>query len=110
MSSIGPSSISGMNLAGTFAAAQRTDKDADRKVNESAEQKRVHDQADVSESSLEDVSESTSSGDRDADGRLPYGLVQPELPTEEQDEESPPPKPKAINPDDDRGTLLDLEA
>ena len=109
MSSIGPSSISGMNLAGTFAAAQRTDKDADRKVNEAGEQRRVHDQANVSETSLEDVSESTSSGDRDAEGRMLYDLVLPEL-LPEQDEDSPPQVRKASDPDEDRGTLLDLEA
>jgi hypothetical protein len=98
-----------MNLAGTFAAAQRTDKDADRKVSEAGEQLRVHDQANLSTESLEDVSESTSSGDRDADGRLPYGLVQPELPPD-PDEEAPPQAKKAADPNEDRGTLLDLEA
>lgn len=109
MSSIGPSSISGMNLAGTFAAAQRTDRDADRKANEAGEQQRVHDQANMSASELEDVGESTSSGDRDADGRLPFGAELHDAPAEEDDEQPSQP-PKANDPDDDRGNLLDLEA
>ena len=109
MSSIGPGSISGMNLAATFAAAQRTDRDADRKVGQAAEQQRVHDQADLAAASLEDVGESNSSADRDADGRQTFVIPPVNSAADQEDEEAEEKKPRASDPDEDRGRLLDLE-
>ncbi len=115
MSSIGPGNIGAFNLVGSFAGAQRADADADRAKAESADRKFQVDQREFSAHSLDDVTETELSSDRDADGRQLYSDVagQPDAEHGElPDEDSTHSAGKGVRTDafGERGRLLDLEA
>ncbi len=110
MSAIGPGNIGSLNLAGSFAGAQRSDADTDRNKASSAEQKFQIDQRTMSSHSTGDVAEADFSSERDADGRLSY----PETPRPDDESEDPDEsqeqRRRALDVLDGRGTSLDLEA
>ena len=66
MSSIGPSSSAALNLAGSFAGAQRTSAQQDETKSQQAAQKFQVEQAAAAD---KDVMETEMDADRDADGR-----------------------------------------
>lgn len=91
------SSVSGLSARAT---------DPDRANAESAASTLSSDQRNLTDQSLSGVSESEESGDRDADGRLPW---QPEAHQdgEEAEADAIPRTPDAFG---ERGTVLDLDA
>jgi len=108
MSTIGPGSIGAMNLAGSFAGAQRSDAHTDRNKANAAEQKFAIDQRAMAAHSSDDVAEADLSHERDADGRQPYRRT-PDAQGDDSDErqEQPQHGPDAF---EERGRSLDLEA
>ena len=111
MSAIGPGSIGALNLAGSLAGSQRNGAEADRIKSDAAERKFQIDQREMSAHSLDDVSETGLSADRDADGRQLHG----ESPEQGQTTDEMPSRPaKTLRRGQDalgeRGRLLDLEA
>lgn len=108
MSGISPGNIGALNLAGSFAGAQRGDAHTDRNKADSAEQKFKIDQQAMAAHSTDDVAEADLSPERDADGRLPYSQTpRPDDHSEDSDEHQPERGPDAFG---ERGGSLDLEA
>lgn len=70
MSHLGVNGIGNVNLAGSFAGAQRTDANSDRDKAEAAVQKRQSDKKSAADSV--DIAHSEHTADRDADGWFMY--------------------------------------
>ena len=109
MSTIGPGVNAASPMAGSFAAAQRADADADQRAVAAAERKRAADLQAMLARWQGDVAEADLATDRDADGRLPESegraaegkeVVEPGPTTGEVDA-----APDALG---ERGTRLDL--
>lgn len=111
MSSIGPASFGAINLAGSLAGAQRNSADTDQVKEGAAERKLQSDLKALAARSIGDVGEADQSGDRDADGRLPWQLDDPHETTSENEPANPHRlNDRAGDPDGSRGLHLDLEA
>ncbi|WP_339727734.1 hypothetical protein [uncultured Gimesia sp.] len=109
MSSINPSSV---NLASSFAGAQRSDASADKEKAEAAQQNMAIDKKAMTDHQLHDVGDADKTGDRDADGRMPLGHEEEHGAQAESDEEQEPEEehPKAPDVEGTLGTHLDLDA
>ncbi len=113
MSSIGPSNPAALNLAGSFAGAQRTSAQQDEAQAQQAAQRF---QVDQSDSNDQDVAEADMDADRDADGRQGYYVAAEDQQSQQSDPEtggdSAPGGSVKHAPDafGERGTRLDLDA
>lgn len=118
MSFIGPGSIGALNVAGSFAGAQRSSAAAQDELKQNAADRKAQiDRAESAAHSTEDVGETETSPDRDADGRMPFGYFDE---GEQQDgsEQSPGAQHdshvaanrRATDAFGERGGSLDLEA
>ena len=114
MSAIGPGNIGALNIAGSFAGAQRTEAEADRTKEAAAGRKFKIDQQAMSAHGSDDVAETDLSADRDADGHY--------LPGERTDQQTADDRSadnakqqadrirRAADANGERGTTLDLNA
>ncbi len=105
--------IGAVNLAASFAGAQRTEADTDRNKEVAAERKFQVDRANALAQTVGDVSDPDLSTDRDADGRLPYG--HPDAPDETHPDDSGEGSSlrraaRNHDPFGERGNMLDVEA
>ncbi|QDV50795.1 hypothetical protein [Gimesia fumaroli] len=110
MSSINPGSV---NLASSFAGAQRSDASADKQKAEAAQQNMAIDQKAMTDHQLHDVGDADKAGDRDADGRMPMGHDEEEgrgAQDESNEQEAEEEHPKAPDAEGTLGTHLDLDA
>lgn len=110
MSTIGPGNIGALNLAGSFAGAQRSDAHTDRNKADSALQKFKVDQQAMAAHSADDVAEADLSHERDADGRLPYGRTPRPDHLDEDSDERRNEWQRGADAFGDCGRSLDLEA
>jgi hypothetical protein len=108
MSTIGPGSIGALNIAGSFAGAQRTESQADGAKAAAAQRKFQVDQNAMSAHALEDVGEADLTSERDPDGRLPYGAGRRSEQGDDDDSQQTAPRPQDAF--GERGATLDLEA
>lgn len=109
MSSINPGA---MNLSSSFAGAQRSDASTDKQKAEAAQQNMSIDKKAMTDHQLHDVGDADKSGDRDADGRMPFGYEEDEA-QQSQSHEQVPEEDHASRATDtagERGTHLDLDA
>ncbi|MCH9656678.1 MAG: hypothetical protein K0U86_22700 [Planctomycetes bacterium] len=109
MSSINPGAV---NLSSSFAGAQRSDASADKQKAEAAQQNMSIDKKTMTEHQLQDVGDTDKSGDRDADGRMPFGHDEAEEQGTESSDQTREEDPSARAPDTTGklGTHLDLDA
>lgn len=109
MSSINPGAV---NLASSFAGAQRSDASADKQKAEAAQQNMAIDKKTMTDHQLHDVGNSDKSGDRDADGRIPLGHDEAEEQDAESEDQTLEEDLSARIPDAEGevGTHLDLDA
>jgi hypothetical protein len=110
MSAIGPGNVGPLNIAGSFAGAQRASADPDREKAEAAVQKFQTDQQALAAHGLSDVAEAELAGDRDADGRSALGSFGSEPTNPPQDHAPEQQGRRAPDAMEERGTVLDLEA
>jgi hypothetical protein len=108
MSSIG-SSGAGYILPGSIAGTQRNHADADRLKAEQATQKQLSDRQQFLTGDKADIGETGESADRDADGRLPYSVEQPNPDTAESPAAESRPR-KSNEAAEGHGAILDLDA
>lgn len=109
MSVIGPGNIGALNIAGSFAGAQKTEAAEDRNKAESADRRGEADQLALTAQTLDDVGEADLTPERDPDGRLPYSAST----SDSQLDEDEPTKGEPVGAPDafgERGNVLDLEA
>lgn len=108
MSAIGPGGMGSLPLAGSVAGTQSRAADLDRQKADAADQKWQADQLELSAKRLGDIAQSDGTGDRDADGRLPWMLnAAPAPPTEDGSSASPP---RSRDADGASGGVIDLDA
>jgi len=110
MSSIGPGNIGALNIAGSFAGAQRTEAETNRSKAEAATQRGQVDPKSMSTEAVDDVAEADLSEERDPDGRMSYGgsWTSDDSPDTSRDQtKQPDAVPDAFG---ERGNSLDLEA
>ncbi len=114
MSTIGPGSIGALNLAGSFAGAQRTEADADRTKEAAAGRKFKIDQQAMSAHESDDVAETDLSADRDADGHYLPGERADQQTTDDRAADAAKQHAdrmrRAADANGERGTALDLDA
>lgn len=114
MSVIGPGNVGALNLASSVAGAQRNTADAGNVKQEASQRKFQIDRTEATAKSLEDVSETESSPERDADGRRLY--TDAGNPIEQDGDEQHSASLSSVSnrrsPDafEERGGALDLEA
>ena len=111
MSTIG-GGIGAVNLAASFAGAQRTEADTDRNKEVAGERKFQVDRANALAQTVGDVADPDLSTERDADGRLPFG--HPDLPEDRNPDDSGDGSSirraaRNQDPFGERGNMLDIE-
>ena len=114
MSIIGPGNVGALNLAGSLAGSQRNNANADSIKQQGSERKFQIDRQEATAHSLEDVGETETSPERDADGRMPFAEEQGDTPQAtgelvQNRDETPEPN-RSVDAFGERGGALDLEA
>lgn len=108
MSSINPSAS---NLQSSFAGAQKSEANVDKQKAEAAQQNMSIDKKAMTEHQMQDVGNADKSGDRDADGRMPFGFDGEEEHPESKDSQSEDHhSTRAPDVEGELGTNLDLDA
>ncbi|QDT97641.1 hypothetical protein [Gimesia aquarii] len=108
MSSINPSAS---NLQSSFAGAQKSEANVDKQKAEAAQQNMSIDKKAMTEHQMQDVGNADKSGDRDADGRMPFGFDGEEEHPESKDSKSEEHhSTRAPDAEGELGTNLDLDA
>ncbi len=109
MSSVGfgPAGIPPLVSSTAGAAGQQRTANANQQSAEAAQRKFAIDQNTLTAKAVGDIGAMDESGDRDADGRQPWMLHQRGNGQGEHPGQS---KPKAPDPDGERGGVLDLDA
>ena len=115
MSAIGPGSLGAINMAGSLAGSQRNTGEADGLKQRSSERSFQIERKAAAAHSLEDVGETDSTPDRDADGRQPFANADDETTETETaistaTSQSPPGKHRSTDALEERGNVLDLDA
>ena len=107
MSAIGPGQFGPINVAGSFAGAQRNNADADR-VKETASARAAQADLKAAASKGDDVSEAELSSDRDPDGRADYVPERPDGGEADPGDAGGSAR-RPLDPSGERGTRLDVE-
>ncbi|MAG93102.1 MAG: hypothetical protein CMJ48_05070 [Planctomycetaceae bacterium] len=114
MSTIGPGSVGGFNLAGSIAGTGRTDAADAKAKTEATAQNSSSEIRERSEKTLQDVSDPELSADRDADGRMPFTMGSSEhdaqQPADEEPERGSRPARHAHDANGELGGSLDIDA
>lgn len=114
MSTIGSTSVAGINLAGSIVGSSRPEAATDRQKAASADQKGLIDRRTAFAQSVDDVADPEFGSDRDADGRTLYHRPGDEEPVSA--EETEPQRSvaaashHAVDAFGDCGKQLDIEA
>lgn len=106
MSTIGPGQFGPINVAGSFAGAQRNNADADR-VKETAAARAAQVDLKAAAAKGDDVSEAELSSDRDPDGRADYVPKRPDGGDADPGHAGAQDRP--VDSSGERGTRLDVE-
>ncbi|GAB4154067.1 MAG: hypothetical protein Tsb009_30590 [Planctomycetaceae bacterium] len=112
---MGPGNISSLNLASSLAGSQRNTAASDEIKQQASERKFQIDRDAATAHSLEDVGETETNPERDADGRMPMGYddIPPDVEAhdeQEQDSEEKTLHRRSVDATGERGRLLDVEA